>query len=223
MSTTAIVKFNRTPKSVRVARKEVYQRPRGLVEKKGAKLKLNESTMQDFAEAIRKGHHFVSAARFSGITMETARDWIKKGRAEFEQFTALSEGGNINAADVLTDYGRFYMELRKAMYECEEGSLKNIRSAGSKGMWQANAWMLERRQPDQWARPSDKAISTMEKETMVRQRRVLLVPKKSGTVEEWQQEIRQVEKQSVTMELPSEAQPLIDGSTGAGPVDEMVE
>ena len=100
----------------------------------GRPLTLDDLTAQRIVDAVKLGAPWYLAARAGGIGPSTLRDWKARGRKGEAPFAA------------------FLARLEKAEAEGAVEALRHIREAGSKGAWQAWAWMLERRFPRSFGR-----------------------------------------------------------------------
>lgn len=100
----------------------------------GRPSKLTPEVQERLVSAIRQGLKYDTACALAGISYYTMRNWVIAG-----------EG----AADGI--YFNFLTALKKAEAEAEQDLVKSIKDAG-KREWQANAWILERRHPERWAR-----------------------------------------------------------------------
>lgn len=94
---------------------------------------------QKIIEMVRKGHYHRTAAAAVRINERSLFDWVQKGEAGKEPYAA------------------FTTDLLEAEAEGEDKLLAEIRSAkaaqvGVSGadVWQARAWILERRWPKRW-------------------------------------------------------------------------
>lgn len=92
-----------------------------------ARSKLTPATQKRICEAIRLGATYVHAANAAGISYETFNEW-RKTKPQFSEAIQKAEG------------------------ECVEEQLRVIRQAASERNWQASAWILERRYPDDYGR-----------------------------------------------------------------------
>jgi hypothetical protein len=98
--------------------------------------KFHDPTIRkNLLNAIRLGLSYERAASFAGITPLTLRKWIARGKE--------AKNGQ---------YREFYNELEKADVEGEIACLQKIQQAANEGTWQAAAWKLERRHPEDWGR-----------------------------------------------------------------------
>jgi len=101
-------------------------------------------------EALRQGNHLEVAAALGGLSREDVYKWMKRGLAE-------PEG----------DYGQFAKDVKAAMAEAEVRSVQVIAEAAERD-WKAAAWMLERRAPNRWGRPSQESVDlTAERQRML--------------------------------------------------------
>ena len=88
-------------------------------------------------EAIRVGNSKAVATRLAGVQDTTFHDWCKQGRdmpGRFPQYAKLVE------------------DVEQALAEFEASRVALVKTAGDNGAWQAAAWWLERRKPDDWGR-----------------------------------------------------------------------
>ncbi len=86
------------------------------------------------AEGVRLGMPFAHAARRAGIGESTFYQWKQRGDAGEQPFAEFLEA------------------VESAKAECEAKQLQRIQRAARKGNWQASAWLLERRYPDEYGR-----------------------------------------------------------------------
>ncbi len=89
--------------------------------------KLSARTRQALEEAIRLGLTYEQAADVAGVDVSTLRVW-------------RSEEPALSAA------------LERAASEGVQARLARIEAAAQQGSWQADAWWLERKHPQQWGR-----------------------------------------------------------------------
>jgi len=97
--------------------------------------KFNEETTTKIVQALRMGATYELAAKFAGITYQTFNEWRKKG--------ASAKSGA---------YFDFVNAVERAEGEAAIGWLAKIEKAANDGNWQAAAWKLERRYPDEYGR-----------------------------------------------------------------------
>jgi hypothetical protein len=89
---------------------------------------------------IRRGNTIETAARCAGIHRDTFYDWMKRGRK--------GQSG----------YREFADQVDTAVAQAEALHVEVLREA-SKDDWRAAAWILERRNPRDWAR-QDRTVVT---------------------------------------------------------------
>jgi transposase len=101
-------------------------------------------------EAIKRGNYRDTAAKLAGVTRQTLWNWEQRG-----------ETGE-------APYAAFFDALQKAEAEAESMLLEEIRHAqpsipgeGGRGadLWQAKAWLMERRWPKRWAQRVRQAVT----------------------------------------------------------------
>lgn len=88
-------------------------------------------------QAIRDGNNRETACALVGINTSTLRRWCQRGRA--------AKSGKFCA---------FCAEIKQAEADAIETAVKGIRTAGAKS-WQAFAWWLERKYPQDWGLDRD--------------------------------------------------------------------
>ena len=89
--------------------------------------KYTPETARKVLDAIRMGASYEIAAKYAGITADTLANW----RARYSDFS---------------------VELATAEGAAAVGWLAKIEKAANEGTWQAAAWKLERRYPEQYGR-----------------------------------------------------------------------
>jgi len=109
-------------------------------EKMGRPSKLNAEVINSIQQWLRMGYFVEDAARMSGVHKTTLYRWLEKGREERE-------------AGEESLYVDFCNAMEKARAEAEGMFLSSIKTAASRGQWQAAAWWLER-SFDKWSKPN---------------------------------------------------------------------
>lgn len=109
-------------------------------EKKGRPSKLNAEVINSIQQWLRMGYFVEDAARMSGVHKTTLYRWLEKGRED-------RDAGEENL------YVDFCNAMEKARAEAEGMFLSSIKTAASRGQWQAAAWWLER-SFDKWSKPN---------------------------------------------------------------------
>jgi hypothetical protein len=100
--------------------------------------KLTPEVRQRLLDALRKGSTRKAAAESAGIGYSTFRGWLAAGRSEPE--AGLSA--------LLAD-------IKRAEAEAVVAAVDIIGKAAAGGAWQAAAWWLERRYPEDWGQQRD--------------------------------------------------------------------
>jgi len=103
--------------------------------KPGRKTKLNDARLKKVVDGITAGLPYDTACALAGITYQTFLNWMRAGEA--------AGSGK---------FFEFFEEVKKAEAIAESIHIKNIKDAGKNGIWQADAWMLERRYPEKWGK-----------------------------------------------------------------------
>ena len=109
-----------------------------------SRLKLTPEVLSTIIEGVRLGMTYADAAKAAGIGRSTFYNWKLKG-----------ERGRRGLYKDLLD------KLKAAEMEGMKANLQTIHNA-SKDSWQAAAWLLERRFPQQWAKTVRNEISGIE-------------------------------------------------------------
>ena len=97
--------------------------------------KFTKQTRERLLELLALGASKKAACESAGISYELLRRWERKGEA--------GEGPFVG----------FVASLKKANCEAYQKALASIVKAGEK-QWQASAWFLERRYPDEFSKRS---------------------------------------------------------------------
>lgn len=101
----------------------------------GRPTKLTPETQKRICDAIRLGMTRERSAEYAGIGLTTFHDWMSRGNSEDDGI-----------------YSDFSAAVKKAESEGIAINLKNIHTAAQDGNWQASAWILERRHPDEYGK-----------------------------------------------------------------------
>lgn len=106
-----------------------------MAKKTGRPTDLTPGVQETIANLIRSGNYIVDAAEIAGIDRQTVYLWINRG---------MAEGTGI--------YAEFAGAMAKARAESVALRVGRIAAAGKGGAWQADAWWLERVDPEKWGR-----------------------------------------------------------------------
>lgn len=99
----------------------------GNAPKGGRPSKYTDETLDDLISALEAGNNLADSCVAAGISTATLEDW----RRDKPGFSDL---------------------IKQAEKKAKTERLKRINNAGINGHWQADAWYLERRYPDEFAR-----------------------------------------------------------------------
>lgn len=100
-----------------------------------AKSKLTPELQKKIGENITLGMPLKFAAEAAGISESTFYEWMNKGEHEKKgQFSEFSE------------------YIKRCQSQAVQLHLKLITKAATEGSWQASAWILERRHPEEFGR-----------------------------------------------------------------------
>lgn len=112
---------------------------------KGRPTKLNATIQAAVVKAIATGNTRDTAAAYAGVNRATLFEWLARGRREL---TGL--------------YRDFADAVEKAEADAIVISVALIRTAAQRN-WQAAAWWLERRYPDEWGRKDRLSIESLKR------------------------------------------------------------
>ncbi len=102
--------------------------------------KLTPETQATICDALEKGNYRATAAASAGIHRNTLIDWEKRGEAGEEPYVDFLTAMQMAEA-------KAEMALVEEIRHAEPG-IPNVRGAD---LWQAKAWMLERRYGGKWS------------------------------------------------------------------------
>ncbi len=107
--------------------------------KGGRPTKLTPEVQEQVCTAIRAGNTFEAAAAYGGISPASFYSYMDKGRQSYEKGKRR------------TKFTEFLEEVTRAKSTAEVALVANINKAGDKD-WRAHAFLLERRNPEDWGR-----------------------------------------------------------------------
>lgn len=97
--------------------------------------KLTPELIKQLCQVLELGTTYQCACDYVGISFESFNQWRKKGeKAQSGLFLEFLES------------------VKKAEAKCAVASLAKIQKAATEGSWQASAWLLERRYPNEYGR-----------------------------------------------------------------------
>lgn len=102
-------------------------------QKVGRHTKLTPERQAKIVQAIRANNVVIKACQYADISEPTYYDWKKRGETGEEPFS------------------EFLKAIKKAEAEAQVRTVAII-SKASEQSWQAGAWLLERRDPDNWGK-----------------------------------------------------------------------
>lgn len=128
--------------------------------------RLNKVTRDKFLAALRKGSSIRAAAQSVRLHKSTVHEWLRCGRLE-DGPKALQE---------------FALDVDQAIAAGEVVLSGHIYKAAGKGQWQAAAWILERKNPEEWAK-RDPELERSEQSRIEEMRRLHRVMKEGAYFE----------------------------------------
>lgn len=102
--------------------------------------KYTPETHKKILENIKEGVSVTDAGLLAGLGTDTLFTWMEKGRRR---------------ADEYPEFAKLVADIEVAKAERRAQAVKNIVTVGNSqqaGTWQANAWYLERTDPENWGR-----------------------------------------------------------------------
>lgn len=108
--------------------------------------KLNDRVVERLVEMYCLGASQGDACRYAGISPDALQQWIKAGRAQLAALAAMPPGEYETP-----DEAALVLALDRAQGEFARANLANIKTAAEL-QWQASAWLLERRFPEEYGR-----------------------------------------------------------------------
>ena len=103
------------------------------INSKAGETKLTPAVQAKILKALRDGNTYKTAALVAGISQRSLFDWLALGREGDRRYVALAQA------------------VKEATAVGEAELVASIRTAGQVA-WQANAWLLERRNPKDFGR-----------------------------------------------------------------------
>lgn len=116
--------------------------------------KLTEEVKERLCEAFSKGATTVLACCYAGVAPSSFYTWIKLAENQLE---------NHEDGQPEDEYLEFYKRLKKTEATAALDLLDCIEAAAKRGQWQAAAWKLERRYPDDYGRSAKEKSSDIAK------------------------------------------------------------
>lgn len=118
----------------------------------GRPTKLTPETVKKLTDAIQAGATYALACKYAGISYDVFNDWRRRADEELarRQNPRVKEG----TPEWIEGEGfiQFLQSIQKAEGNAALGWLLKIEQAANNGQWQAAAWKLERRYPQEYGR-----------------------------------------------------------------------
>ncbi len=111
--------------------------------KVGRSTKLTEELIEQISIAVENGSSNKDACILTGISESTFYNWMNEAKA-------LQDKKKIPSDKRI--YLEFMESLKKAEAMFKQFHLGQINKASREGSWQASAWMLERKYPNEYSR-----------------------------------------------------------------------
>lgn len=206
------VKFARTPQTLALERR----RRRDIAERPGPPSLLNDSLIDAVVERLREGHTMRHACNAVGILEGVFRKWLAKGRRQWEDYLGYLERGDEVPDNLLhprLPYMRLCVEVERASSEPAQRWLADLRRKGGKD-WKSDAFLLERRFPDDWGRKERRDMNLDVGGTV----QLLVAPRKAPSVEEWCDEVDADRSGKLAWDPQREASDPEHEETGSGDV-----
>jgi DNA-binding transcriptional MerR regulator len=118
----------------------------------GRPSKLSPEVQKIIVTAVSRGMYYEAAASLAGVTYATLRNWYNRGEVEAERRSSPRVKSGTRKWEREQPYFEFFDALKKAQATAQYNALRTIDTASNSGTWQAAAWLLERRHPDQFGR-----------------------------------------------------------------------
>lgn len=116
-------------------------------------LQIDPTIEEQFLKAVELGMSYVQACNYAGIDQTTFFQWQRKA----EQAERKAEESGTTAYKNI--YVKFINKVRKARSKCQARHLTRITQAADDGTWQASAWILERRFPEDFGEKTETSLS----------------------------------------------------------------
>lgn len=130
-----------------------------------ANSKLNEQRQKRIVQAIQLGATYEQAANYAGITYQTLRNWLRRAEDEIKR---VEQSNRARIREAERPFIEILEAVKKAEGQAVVGWLAKIERAANGGNWQAAAWKLERRYPEDYGRQVRDVHREGEVETVVK-------------------------------------------------------
>ncbi len=109
----------------------------------------DKETKDLFLRAIELGMSNIKACEYASISEAVFYKWMKKGEDDLACGKTSKQ----------SKYVAFIEDVKKARAKFQMRHLARITQASDNGSWQASAWLLERRCPDEYGQRADVNIT----------------------------------------------------------------
>jgi len=116
----------------------------------GRPTKLSPEVQERICDALLRGNNRVASAAVGGVTYKTFLNWIHRGEAARKE---IYSGATVDDSEL--NFLHFFEGVEKAEGLARAHAVERLLRAGkeaTEGQWQALAWWLERKFPQQWGR-----------------------------------------------------------------------
>ena len=104
-----------------------------------AKSKMTDDLIRNYCNAVSLGLTTRASCDYAGISQQAYYSYVKKAEED------IAKGKK-------TKYVEFYDAVKKAEASFRVFHMSKIRDAAESGSWQASAWSLERRFPEEYGK-----------------------------------------------------------------------
>ena len=126
--------------AVKKAQAQVVKRPHAKNGSISVQSLYNAKTHKKIIENAKKGRSMPDCSLLAGLGRGTLEAWIYKGRHEPDKYPHF--------AQLVADYEMAQAEFRGETLD----NIVTVAQSQAPGTWQANAWLLERTDPENWGK-----------------------------------------------------------------------
>lgn len=117
------------------------------------KIVKNDDLIDNIIECLKEGASYGAAAKAVGLSRRTLHYYMEKGRKV--RRLREQEGEDVEVTPWDDHYLELVEKIDEAEAEIQETLIRRIKEAG-KDNWTANAWILERRFPEDWSKTDER-------------------------------------------------------------------
>jgi hypothetical protein len=130
---------------------KLIKRSDGTIVKTGRNTKCTPDLIEAFGKAIEEVFYITTASNLLKIHPQSATKWIKAGQDHEKEFHPDFGDCTDECDPDQAAFRLFFITTYTAQAKFNQEGLQNIKKAGkSSRYWMANAWVLERTQPDKF-------------------------------------------------------------------------